>query len=32
MELREREKEKESNRALVMLHIRHEGRGYKDVY
>jgi hypothetical protein len=33
MELREREKGKENNRASVILHnIRCEGRGLKDVY
>jgi hypothetical protein len=33
MELRERGKGKESDRATVILHnIRCEGRGYKDVY
>jgi hypothetical protein len=33
MELREREKGKENNRASVISHTtRCEGRGYKDVY
>jgi hypothetical protein len=33
MELRERGKGKEKDRTSVILHtIRHEGRGYKDVY
>jgi hypothetical protein len=33
MELRERKKGKENDRASVILHnIRCEGRGYRDVY
>jgi hypothetical protein len=33
MELREREKEKENDSTLIILHtIRCEGGGYKDVY
>jgi hypothetical protein len=33
MELQEKEKGKESNRASGISHtIRHEGRGYEDMY